>query len=141
MSGNHKWRRTSAIFHSMSLAGGLRANPLAVRIVGAVVHRQRHYLGTDVDPRIEIGNVFVGEADATGRNLGADGRWRVRTSADNCTKIRLVEPSGPAFGGCDGKIPNCLPIMNGWNYTVRLCRARPELLNGQWKFPEPRPAG
>lgn len=24
------------------------------------------------------------------------------------------------FGGCDGKIPNCLPIMKGWNYTVRL---------------------
>ena len=46
--------------------------PLAVRIVGAAVHRQHDYLGTDVDPRIEIGNVFVGEADATGRNLGAD---------------------------------------------------------------------
>ena len=40
------------------------------------------------------------------------------------------------FGGCDGKIPNCLPIMKGWNYTVRLYRARPEALSGQWKFPE-----
>ena len=38
-------------------------------------------------------------------------------------------------------IPNCLPIMNGWNYTVRLYRARPEVLNGQWKFREPQPAG
>ena len=26
------------------------------------------------------------------------------------------------FGGCDGKIDNCLPIMPGWNYTVRLYR-------------------
>ncbi len=26
------------------------------------------------------------------------------------------------FGGCDGKVPNCLPIMPGWNYTVRLYR-------------------
>ena len=43
------------------------------------------------------------------------------------------------FGGCDGKIPNCLPIMNGWNYTVRLYRPRPEILNGAWKFPEPQP--
>jgi hypothetical protein len=42
------------------------------------------------------------------------------------------------FGGCDGKIPNCLPIMKGWNYTVRLYRPRPEILNGEWKFPEPR---
>jgi hypothetical protein len=44
------------------------------------------------------------------------------------------------FGGCDGKIPNCLPIMNGWSYTVRLYRPRGEILNGKWKFPEPQPA-
>jgi len=44
------------------------------------------------------------------------------------------------FGGCDGKISNCLPIMNGWSYTVRLYRARPEILNGKWKFPESQPA-
>ena len=45
------------------------------------------------------------------------------------------------FGGCDGKIPNCLPTMPGWNYTVRLYRPRPEILNGTWKFPSPEPAG
>ena len=44
------------------------------------------------------------------------------------------------FGGCDGKIPNCLPIMKGWNYGVRLYRARPEVLSGKWKFPEAQPA-
>jgi hypothetical protein len=44
------------------------------------------------------------------------------------------------FGGCDGKTPNCLPIMSGWNYTVRLYRPRAEILNGKWKFPEPQPA-
>ncbi|MHC2618782.1 hypothetical protein ACVIW2_000814 [Bradyrhizobium huanghuaihaiense] len=53
-------------------------------------------------------------------------------SADGSTAIQ--------FGGCDGKIPNCLPIMKGWNYTVRLYRPRPEILNGKWKFPEPKPA-
>jgi hypothetical protein len=42
------------------------------------------------------------------------------------------------FGGCDGKIPNCLPITKGWNYTVRLYRPRAEILNGKWKFPEPQ---
>jgi len=40
------------------------------------------------------------------------------------------------FGGCDGKVANCLPITPGWNYTVRMYRPRPEILNGQWKFPE-----
>jgi hypothetical protein len=44
------------------------------------------------------------------------------------------------FGGCDGKAPNCLPVVKGWNYTVRLYRPRAEILNGKWKFPEPQPA-
>jgi hypothetical protein len=44
------------------------------------------------------------------------------------------------FGGCDGKIADCLPIMNGLSYTARLYRPRAEVLNGKWKFPEPQPA-
>lgn len=43
------------------------------------------------------------------------------------------------FGGCDGKIENCLPITKGWNYTVRLYRPRQEILDGKWQFPEPSP--
>jgi hypothetical protein len=43
------------------------------------------------------------------------------------------------FGGCDGKIPNCLPIVAGWNYTVRLYRPRPEIVSGKWTFPQPQP--
>jgi hypothetical protein len=43
------------------------------------------------------------------------------------------------FGGCDGNIPNCLPIAQGWNYTVRLFQPRPEIVDGTWKFPEARP--
>ena len=40
------------------------------------------------------------------------------------------------FGDCDGKAPNCLPIVKGWNYIVRLYRPRKEILDGTWKFPE-----
>jgi hypothetical protein len=43
------------------------------------------------------------------------------------------------FGGCDDNAPNCLPIIKGWNYTVRLYRPRPEILDGTWKFPEAQP--
>lgn len=43
------------------------------------------------------------------------------------------------FGGCDGRIPNCLPIMPGWNYTVRLYRPHEAILDGSWTFPEPEP--
>jgi hypothetical protein len=28
-----------------------------------------------------------------------------------------------------------------WNYTVRLYRPRPDILNGKWKFPEPELVG
>jgi len=44
------------------------------------------------------------------------------------------------FGGCDGKISNCLPITKGWNYMVRLYRPRAEILNGKFKFPEAQPS-
>lgn len=63
-------------------------------------------------------------------------------SLNNITSKKNADGSATIqFGGCDGKIPNCLPIMNGWNYTVRLYRARPEILNGKWNFPEPQPGG
>ena len=54
-----------------------------------------------------------------------------KKSADGSTTIQ--------FGGCDGKTTNCLPIMFGWNYTVRLYRPRKEILDGTWKFPEAQP--
>ena len=44
------------------------------------------------------------------------------------------------FGGCDGKIANCLRTPPGWNYLVRLYRPKPEILNGAWSFPEPQAA-
>ncbi|MDR6590075.1 DUF1254 domain-containing protein [Agrobacterium tumefaciens] len=43
------------------------------------------------------------------------------------------------FGGCDGKIPNCLPIVEGWNYTVRLYRPEQSIVSGRWKLPEAKP--
>jgi len=39
------------------------------------------------------------------------------------------------LGGCEDGRVNCLPIMEGWNYTVRLYRPRPEILDGSWSFP------
>lgn len=51
--------------------------------------------------------------------------------ADGSYKIR--------FGGCDGKIPNCFSIVAGWNYSARLYRPRPEILNGSWKVPKAQP--
>ena len=44
------------------------------------------------------------------------------------------------FGGCDGPVANCLPIVPKWNYTVRLYRPRAEILDGTWSFPKAEPA-
>ncbi|WP_309765554.1 MULTISPECIES: DUF1214 domain-containing protein [unclassified Caballeronia] len=45
------------------------------------------------------------------------------------------------FGGCDGRVPNCLPTMDGWNYMVRLYRPRASILDGTWTFPAAVVAG
>jgi hypothetical protein len=61
-------------------------------------------------------------------------------SVNNITAKKGADGSvAVQFGGCDGEIPNCLPIMKGWNYTVRLFRPRPEILDGTWRFPEAQP--
>ena len=62
-------------------------------------------------------------------------------SINNITAKKNADGSvAVQFGGCDGKIPNCLPTMNGWNYLVRLYRPRDAILEGKWKFPEAKPA-
>ncbi|MDI3560105.1 DUF1254 domain-containing protein [Bradyrhizobium sp. Arg816] len=92
---------------------------------------------------------------AVSGNVPVDGFWSISLynaegyfeknpynaySLNNLTAAKSADGSTVVqFGGCDGKIPNCLPIMKGWNYTVRLYRPRPEILNGKWKFPEPKP--
>ena len=38
------------------------------------------------------------------------------------------------FGG-DPSLPNHLPIMEGWNYVVRLYQPGPQILDGSWTFP------
>ena len=43
------------------------------------------------------------------------------------------------FGGNRERNPNCLPIMPGWNYVVRLYRPHSLILNGKWRFPEASP--
>ncbi|MDQ8050862.1 DUF1254 domain-containing protein [Luteibacter sp.] len=62
-------------------------------------------------------------------------------SVNNVTARKATDGSVTIqFGGCDGKVPNCLPIMDGWNYWVRLYRPKQAILDGTWKFPEAKPA-
>lgn len=45
------------------------------------------------------------------------------------------------FGACADDRTNCIPIMEGWNYLVRLYRPRPEVKSGAWTFPEVQAVG
>jgi hypothetical protein len=61
-------------------------------------------------------------------------------SVNNITAKRDADGSVTVqFGGCDRNVANCLPIMPGWNYMVRLYRPRAEILDGTWTFPEAQP--
>jgi len=75
-----------------------------------------------------------------------DGEGYLRPNAYNAYALNGItakrEPDGLIniqFGGCDGKIPNCLPTTDGWNYTVRLFRPRQEIIDGTWKLPAAQP--
>jgi hypothetical protein len=41
------------------------------------------------------------------------------------------------FGGCTATTENCLPIMDGWNYAVRMYEPSQAIIDGSWKFPGP----
>jgi hypothetical protein len=64
-------------------------------------------------------------------NAYSSNNLTAQKSADGSIEIQ--------FGGCDAKVPNCLPTVPGWNATIRLYRPRPEVVSGTWKFPLPAP--
>jgi hypothetical protein len=75
----------------------------------------------------------------------ADGYFEPNTrhaySVNSVTATRNQDSSVTVqFGGCDSHAPNCLSIMSGWNYMVRLYRPRAEILNRSWVFPLATPA-
>jgi hypothetical protein len=65
---------------------------------------------------------------------------RNANSVNNITATKNDDDSITVhFGGCGDGRRNCLPIMDGWNYLIRLYRPRPEVLDGSWTFPAIEP--
>ena len=60
-------------------------------------------------------------------------------SVNNITGSKQKDGSITIHFGGDPKQPNFLPIMDGWNYLVRLYQPNREILDGNWKFPAPQP--
>lgn len=99
----------------------------------------------------------VGEYVLTVRHVPVDGFWSISVynadgffepnhrdaySINNITATPNADGSVTIhFGGCDADTrPNCLPIMEGWNYTIRMYQPRKEILDGSWTFPAIQPA-
>ena len=115
---------------------------------GGLPDREARYIG--VDPGLP-----VGEYKLTVRDVPVDGFWSISLynaagffeandrgaySVNNITATPNADGSITVqFGGCDDGEPNCLPIMDGWNYTIRLYQPRAEVLDGSWTFPAIEP--
>ena len=150
--------------------GAARAGPRAERLRPCIRRerrrrprpspaRQRGGLGRPPRPG---GVVHRRRARAAGRRVRADGARRpgrrvlvgfrlqrrglLRAeqpdsySVNNLTAVRNDDGSVTIHFGGDDDRPNLLPIVEGWNYTVRLYRPRPEILDGSWAFPAIEPA-
>jgi hypothetical protein len=117
--------------------------------------------GGNPDKEAKYLNVFPNRNDGQTRyllevkNVPVDGFWSVtvynakgkleKNELDAYSLNNLTARMGPdgsvviRFGGCNDDPTNCLPVMPGWNYMVRLYRPRAEILDGTWQFPEARP--
>lgn len=112
---------------------------------GGLPREEAAYVG--VDPGLP-----VGEYELRVRDVPVDGFWSVSVynadgffepneyqaySVNNITGIPGDDGSITVrFGGCaDAERVNCIPVTEGWNYTVRLYRPRAEILDGRWTFP------
>jgi hypothetical protein len=116
---------------------------------GGLPDHEATYLG--VNPGLP-----AGEYQLTVRDVPVDGFWSISVynaagyfepndrgaySVNSITAVPGDDGSVTVrFGGCGDGRPNCLPITDGWNYTVRLYRPRAEILDGTWTFPALTPA-
>jgi hypothetical protein len=127
-----------------------------------ILHRHRNGWGLNPDKDAVYLKVTPGKNDGTTiyklnvKDVPLDGFWSISVynaqgffesntlnayTLNSITAKKVGDGSVVIqFGGCDGKIPNCLPITKGWNYMVRLYRPRAEILSGKFKFPEAQPS-
>ncbi len=125
----------------------------------------RHLLGTaggwgglptseakyiNVDPGLPVGDYCI-----TVRDVPVDAFWSIslynsdgffEANDRNANSVNNVtatpNPDGSItvhLGGCGDDRPNCLPLMDGWKYIVRLYKPRSEIFDGTWTFPEVEP--
>lgn len=111
---------------------------------GGLPTSEATYIG--VDPRLPVGTyeLTVGEVPVDGfwsiSVYNADGYFepneRGAYTINNITGVRDDDGTITVrFGDYPEGTPNAIPIVEGWNYLVRLYRPRPSAFDGSWSFP------
>ena len=95
-------------------------------------------------------NLPVGAYQLTVKDVPVDAFWSISVynkdgyfqeneygaySVNDLTGIPNEDGSFTIHFGGDPKSVNYLPILEGWNYTVRLYQPHEEILDGTWTFP------
>ena len=107
---------------------------------------QKHAFYLNVNPDLP-----VGEYQLTAKDVPVKAFWSVSLYNDkgyfqknpqdaynfNSVNAKKNEDGSITihFGGCDDGRVNCLPIMDGWNYGVRLYEPEQAILDGSYVFP------
>ena len=113
------------------------------RRLGGLPSNEAYYL--NVEP-----NLPVGAYQLTVKDVPVDAFWSIslynkdgffEQNAQGAYSVNNISGTPNADGsltihfGGDPASVNHLPIMEGWNYTVRLYQPHQAILNGTWKFP------
>ena len=93
----------------------------------------------------------VGSYELTVRDVPVDGFWSISVynaagyfepndagshTVNNITGVRDADGAVTVrFGEHPAGAANVIPIVDGWNYLVRLYRPRAEVLDGSFEFP------
>lgn len=115
---------------------------------GGLPSSEAYYL--NVEPNLPVGAYKI-----TVKDVPVDAFWSIslynqdgffEKNAQDAYSVNNISgtpnPDGSFtihFGGDPASV-NYLPIMEGWNYAVRLYQPRPEILDGTWQFPSVEPA-
>ena len=107
---------------------------------------QKHAYYLNVNPDLP-----VGEYSLTAKDVPVRAFWSVslynkegyfQQNPQNAYNFNSVNATKNAdssitihFGGCDDGRVNCLPIMDGWNYGVRMYEPEEAILDGSYVFP------
>jgi para-nitrobenzyl esterase len=133
-------REVDPVLHLIATATGWGGNPRTAAVYESVF------------PEANDGTVVH---TVTLKDIPVDGFWSISVynakgyfekNAFNAYSLNNLtatpHPDGSCtiqFGGCQPGTANCLPIMAGWNYTVRLYRPRQEVIDGIWRTPVAQP--